>query len=228
MHDDRDTIPTPAAIRSAAITLLGEQVGQTSLWTELWRCLGRAEEAATAGDLASARANLEAAADLEYDLTGSAEVVGAVLATTGDEPAPPTTRTGEAPSAPTLHAYDTGEELRDATGEELAASVEAARHDGGAGVIRVDGRRCYVEGPAPLVHWSELRVWGFDGDRLDEADARDALAEYRRTGAMMAWLADPADYGPGGEPLSGEGPELHDAGPSRDEIDWAGFPGGAS
>lgn len=126
---------------------------------------------------------------------------------------------------PTLHVYDTGEELRDATPAEHAASIEAARHDGGAGVIEVDGVRCYVEGPAPLVSWRELRVWSLDGSRLGEADTRDALAEYCRTGAMHAWLADPAEYGPDGEPLSGEGPELHEAGPSRDEIDWSGFAG---
>jgi len=138
-----------------------------------------------------------------------------------------TTKTYIAPT-PTLHRYDTGEELRDATPAELAESVEAARHDGGAGVIRVDGVRCYVEGPEPLVSWRELRVWSLDGDRLDEADTRDALAEYRRTGTMTAWLADPADYGPDGEPRSGEGPELHEAGPDPEGIDWAGFPGGAS
>lgn len=56
-------------------------------------------------------------------------------------PAPPA-------SIPTLYEYDTGEELRDATQAELAASVEAARHDGGAGVIKVDGVRCYVLGDA--------------------------------------------------------------------------------
>ena len=105
-------------------------------------------------------------------------------------------------TTPTLHAYDTGEELRDATPAELAASVA---------------------GPAPLVSWRELQVWGLDGALLDDADTRDALAEYRRTGAMTAWLADPADYGTDGEPLSGEGPELHEAGPAREEIDWAGF-----
>ena len=54
------------------------------------------------------------------------------------------------PAAPTLHRYEDGEELRDATGEELAESVEAARHDGGAGVIRVDGVRCYVADPCPV------------------------------------------------------------------------------
>lgn len=59
-------------------------------------------------------------------------------------------------TTPTLHLYDTGEELRDATADELAESVAAARHDGGAGVIEVDGVRCYVEGPAPLTRWSEL------------------------------------------------------------------------
>jgi len=49
----------------------------------------------------------------------------------------------------TLHDYDTGEELREATPAELDESRDAARHDGGAGVIRVDGRRCYVTDPCP-------------------------------------------------------------------------------
>ena len=60
-----------------------------------------------------------------------------------------TTKTYIAPT-PTLHRYDTGEELRAATASELAESVEAARHDGGAGVIRVDGVRCYVADPCPV------------------------------------------------------------------------------
>lgn len=46
----------------------------------------------------------------------------------------------------TLMTYDTAETLREATEAETAASIEAAKHDGGAGVIEVDGRRCYVEG----------------------------------------------------------------------------------
>ncbi len=41
--------------------------------------------------------------------------------------------------------YETGEVIRRATAEEQAESIEAARRDGGAGVIVVDGRRCYVE-----------------------------------------------------------------------------------
>lgn len=45
----------------------------------------------------------------------------------------------------TLVDCESGEPLRNATMKELTASVEAARTDGGAGVIRVDGRRCYVE-----------------------------------------------------------------------------------
>lgn len=46
----------------------------------------------------------------------------------------------------TLHDYSTGEYLRDATQEETDESIAAARTDGGAGVILVDGRSCYVEG----------------------------------------------------------------------------------
>jgi hypothetical protein len=81
---------------------------------------------------------------------------------TPELPAPPTTRTAEAPYAPTptLHRYEDGTELRDATPAELAASVEAARHDGGAGIIEADGVRCYVDGPEPLISWRELQVSG--------------------------------------------------------------------
>jgi len=45
----------------------------------------------------------------------------------------------------TLIDYRTGESLRPATAAEQAASIEAARHDGGRGVIDVDGRPVYVE-----------------------------------------------------------------------------------
>ncbi len=46
----------------------------------------------------------------------------------------------------TLHDYETGAALRPATSGELAESIAAARTDGGAGVIRVDGRTAYVVG----------------------------------------------------------------------------------
>lgn len=48
----------------------------------------------------------------------------------------------------TLHDYRTGDYIRDATLEETAASMNTAQHDGGAGVIPVDGRSCYVVGGA--------------------------------------------------------------------------------
>lgn len=47
-------------------------------------------------------------------------------------------------SKPTLMNYATGEEIREATADELAASIAAAETDGGAGVIEVDGVSCYV------------------------------------------------------------------------------------
>jgi len=40
--------------------------------------------------------------------------------------------------------YRTDEFIRKATQAEYEASVDAAEHDGGAGVIEVDGRSCYV------------------------------------------------------------------------------------
>lgn len=45
-----------------------------------------------------------------------------------------------------LYNYQTGERIRPATAEEGADSIDAARLDGGAGVIEVDGVPCYVEG----------------------------------------------------------------------------------
>lgn len=50
-------------------------------------------------------------------------------------------------ATPALYDYATAEHIRPATTDELAASVAAAEHDGGAGVILVDdqgNRRCYV------------------------------------------------------------------------------------
>jgi hypothetical protein len=43
-----------------------------------------------------------------------------------------------------LYGYDSGECLRRATAEESTASKASAIRDGGAGVIVVDGRACYV------------------------------------------------------------------------------------
>jgi len=43
-----------------------------------------------------------------------------------------------------LMNIDTNEEVREATDEELADSLDAAEHDGGVGAIDVDGTTCYV------------------------------------------------------------------------------------
>jgi paraquat-inducible protein B len=48
-------------------------------------------------------------------------------------------------SKPVLYRYEDAQELRNATAEELAESIEAAKHDGGAGVITVDDVGCYVQ-----------------------------------------------------------------------------------
>jgi len=49
-------------------------------------------------------------------------------------------------TVPTLHLYETGEMIRVASAAELAESIETSHHDGGAGVIKVNGKRCYVIG----------------------------------------------------------------------------------
>ncbi|MCS6287745.1 MAG: hypothetical protein H8K10_02065 [Nitrospira sp.] len=47
-------------------------------------------------------------------------------------------------SLPILYRYADAQALRNATAQELEASIEAATHDGGAGVITVEGVDCYV------------------------------------------------------------------------------------
>lgn len=49
------------------------------------------------------------------------------------------------PSHGWLCDYRSGERIRPATAAEQGESQEQAEHDGGAGVITVDGVRCYVE-----------------------------------------------------------------------------------
>lgn len=50
-----------------------------------------------------------------------------------------TTKTG------TLCDYETGATIREATEQETSDSIAQAERDGGAGVILVEGRRCYLE-----------------------------------------------------------------------------------
>lgn len=45
----------------------------------------------------------------------------------------------------TLRNYQTGEAIREATADEIVASIAAAKRDGGAGVIEIDGLSCYVD-----------------------------------------------------------------------------------
>ena len=74
-----------------------------------------------------------------------------------------------------LHNYETGDFIRTATTEELKRSIDAATRDGGAGVITVDGVRCYVEGePEHQMNvvtrreWIEVMGEGTDAQKLWE------------------------------------------------------------
>ncbi len=90
----------------------------------------------------------------------------------------------------TLCDYQTSEALRDATQAETEESIAQATRDGGAGVILVDGRSCYVEGGAiraqaeldalPPVTDSDIRALSTEaaeaGDTEQVAQCESALA----------------------------------------------------
>lgn len=60
-----------------------------------------------------------------------------------------------------LISYETNETIRTATIDEAIESIEAARRDGGAGVIEVDGIACYCDATEAQVA-DELRAMAFD------------------------------------------------------------------
>lgn len=60
-----------------------------------------------------------------------------------------------------LISYNTNETIRTATIDEALESIAAARIDGGAGVIEVDGIACYVDATEAQVA-DELRALEHD------------------------------------------------------------------
>lgn len=60
-----------------------------------------------------------------------------------------------------LISYNTNEILRAATIAEAIESLEAARIDGGAGIIEADGIACYVDATEDQIA-DELRAETFD------------------------------------------------------------------
>lgn len=77
---------------------------------------------------------------------------------------------------------------------------------------------------AQLTPWRDVAVYDAEGRRLKGEAHQRAMAEFRDAGEVWGhWLADPAQYDADGEPLSGEGANLVDAGPSHDAVDWTGL-----
>jgi hypothetical protein len=60
-----------------------------------------------------------------------------------------------------LISYSTNETLRTATIAEAIESLEAARADGGAGIIEADGAPCYVDATEADIA-DELRAAAYD------------------------------------------------------------------
>jgi hypothetical protein len=88
-----------------------------------------------------------------------------------------------------LYDYETANYLRRATAAETRESVEASKHDGGAGAIRVDGRTCYVipetrtkkRNPAADKPWALAKKSGWDDIVVGMYETReDAEAALRK------------------------------------------------
>jgi hypothetical protein len=78
-----------------------------------------------------------------------------------------------------------------------------------------------------MVHWKEIALWNLDNELIaDETRRIPLLRKYRTTGDILAWRVDPSGYDESGNPLSGTGPDIGDAGPRVAEIDWSGLPEG--
>lgn len=115
-----------------------------------------------------------------------------------------------------LMNYETAEYLREATPWEARASAEAARTDGGAGAIDIEGRTCYVEAVADD-GTPEPTVW---------------LHEYLGVRGLSAGLArkihDAADEGGTIQAddmlrlLPGADPQAHTTCSLRAALVWAG------
>ena len=81
---------------------------------------------------------------LATSLYSSKETEMTTEMTTETETATTETETATETATAILYDYKTGEPIRPATATEIAASLEAATSDGGAGVITVDGLSYYV------------------------------------------------------------------------------------
>lgn len=154
-----------------------------------------------------------------YAYTDDAGVIAAWGPWNGAPNATWTQVQGEGVTMATLRSYETGDEIRSATAEELRESIEASRVDGGAGVITVDvdGRlvRAYVEG---RLSWRDCQVYDAEGHELTGERHREALLEFRATNGMGgAWFVDVSGMSAAAMQRACE------AGPSVADIDWAGI-----
>ena len=77
--------------------------------------------------------------------------------------------------------------------------------------------------------WRDVRLYDSDGDEPTEARRIELLRQYHKHGELTQYyLCDPSAAGAESDNVwdsyHGEWRDGCDAGPSVDEIDWAGFP----
>ena len=76
-----------------------------------------------------------------------------------------------------------------------------------------------------MIHWKDVTLWNLENEPIKDVAKRiPLLRKFRETGNIHAWRVDPADYDEEGNPRTGSGPDIADAGVLPAEIDWSDFP----
>lgn len=95
-----------------------------------------------------------------------------------------------------LHNYETGDFIRVAILDEYKLSVAASKIDGGAGVITVDGVRCYVEGEPDTTEATETTETAANGaaSACGDPDCTDGVVDggeyYTHSGGIAQLFYD--------------------------------------
>lgn len=92
-----------------------------------------------------------------------------------------------------LHNYETGDFIRVATLDEYKLSVAASKIDGGAGVITVDGVRCYVQGEPDTTEATETTETAANGaaSACGDPDCTDGVVD---GGEYLSHAGDIGNY----------------------------------
>ena len=129
--------PSSLAARVVAVTerLRDQQAKDLADWADLYRLLGRAQQAAVKGDLAELRQRLQEAADAEYALLLDCDATGELIEVLDDDPSAPTAPPTESCPPPRSLTFS-----RDRLLYLLEQAARLARSESSASVIEIADR----------------------------------------------------------------------------------------